>query len=100
MESSEYLFELFLKTKTIDLSDVSAFLFPDDPILYPKTADEVAQRLKLAEEEKKNGKIVWDWFEAKAYQKIENRCKKEVEQTVSIYHQLINTIQQQHEVFE
>ena len=47
-----------MKTKPIDLSILTGLLFPEDPSFYPKTANEVMEKLHLLEEKKEPGKIV------------------------------------------
>ena len=41
---AEQLFELFFKTRPIELSNEASFLFPEEPVLYPKTTREMAGR--------------------------------------------------------
>ena len=92
--SASQLFEMFLKTKVIDLSNIAAFLFPEDRILYPKTMNEVSQRLLTEREYKTSGKDVWQWFDQGDYDRIQLRCQEEVEIMIRIYQELIQNIQQ------
>jgi hypothetical protein len=92
LKADARLVEVFLKTKSIDLSDVASFLFPEDVHLYPKTANEVGTRLQIGSEGKTGGKAVWDWYDQGKFNKIEQRCKEEVHESVRIYQQLQNRI--------
>lgn len=75
----------FLKTRAIDLGNVSAFLFSEDDTLYPKTADEVASRILTNHVEKQPGKNVWKEYDSGEFDAIEIRCKTEVEEIIKIY---------------
>jgi hypothetical protein len=86
------LYDLFLKTKVIDLSDVASFLFPEDILLYPKTFEEVSNRLGLNEEKKISGKVVWDWYDTGQLNRIETRCQQEVKMIYQIYLQIRSNI--------
>ncbi len=88
IKTSQRLFEVFLKTKSIDLSNTAALLFPEEPILYPKTTNEVLLKLFPDVEKKKSGKKVWDYYDKGEYKKIENRCEQEVEFILKAYTEL------------
>ncbi len=77
-----------MKTKPIDLSILTGLLFPEDPSFYPKTANEVMEKLHLLEEKKEPGKIVWNWFDHQEYKKIEERTTQEVNETIQVYETL------------
>lgn len=78
------LFEVFLKTKPIDLSNVASFLFPEEELLYPITALEMAGRLGISEK-KGSSKKVWDSYEDADYDSIENRTKSELINVLRVY---------------
>jgi hypothetical protein len=78
------LFEVFLKSKSIDLANVASFLFPENDLLYPITALEMAGRLRITEK-KGSSKKVWDSYEEGDYVSIENRTKSELLNITRIY---------------
>ncbi|WP_371803748.1 hypothetical protein [Candidatus Lokiarchaeum ossiferum] len=82
------LFEIFLKSKVIDLCNVSAFLFPNETTLYPKTAYEVSKRLFPHTKWKPSGKSVWKYYDEGEYEQIETRCHNEVTDILHIYKKL------------
>ena len=86
------LFEIFLKTKCIELSNIAAFLFPKEPILYPKTANEITKKLFPKSKYKPSGKIVWDYYDNGDLNAISQRCEQEVKDIVKIYKKLQNLI--------
>ncbi|TET91195.1 MAG: hypothetical protein E3J35_04270 [Methanomassiliicoccales archaeon] len=87
IESPSVLFDLFLKTKQIDLANVGCFLFPDDLTLYPKTTREMAGRLRTVES-KASSKGVWDAYDQKDYDYIENRTEGELRTVFQIYNKI------------
>jgi hypothetical protein len=93
IKTTQRLFEIFLKTKPIDLSVVSGFLFPEDPVFYPKTANEVMRKIGLLKEEKEPGKIVWNWYDHQEFDKIESRTTQEVDEAIQVYLTLQKNIQ-------
>lgn len=82
--SSTDLFDVFLKTKPIDLANVASFLFPEEDTLYPITAVEMAGRLRLADK-KGSSKKVWDCYEDRDYSAIEDRTKSELLSVTRVY---------------
>ncbi|MHA1794633.1 MAG: hypothetical protein ACTSUK_00850 [Promethearchaeota archaeon] len=82
------LFRTFLNTKTIDLSNTSSFLFPEEPVLYPKTQLEVVKRLEIPSFGKSAGSEVWSLFDKGDYHGIAERCRKEVEEIKQIYRKI------------
>ena len=85
IESASNLFNMFLKTKIIDLCNVSSFLFPNETVLYPKTANEVSKKISPKSAKKANGKKVWDYYDKDEFHKIETRCEQEVLQIIHVY---------------
>lgn len=85
---SPRLFDIFLKTKVIDLCNVGAFLFPKESTLYPKTAYEVSKRLFPKTKWKPSGKTVWKFYDDGEYEQIETRCHNEVTDILHIYKKL------------
>ncbi len=87
------LFDIFLKTKIIDLANVGAFLFPNETTLYPKTANQLTSKLIKNRNPKPNGKQVWDLYDKHEFDKIEDRCNSEVVEIIEIYQQIQKRIQ-------
>lgn len=81
------LFEVFFKARPIDLANEASFLFPEEPILYPKTTREMAGRLGLREQ-KGSSKSVWDLYESRDYAAIERRTAEELLLVLDIYKRL------------
>lgn len=84
---AEELFELFFKARPIELSNEASFLFPEEPVLYPKTTREMAGRLGLRER-KGSSKSVWDSYEQRDYRAIEQRTEEELRLVLDIYERL------------
>lgn len=84
------LFSCYFNLKTIDLSDVGVLLPPRPPVLYPRTANELAREFNLPED-KKSGKRVWDLYDTGDYASIEARTKEEVLNVIRLYTSLIQT---------
>lgn len=82
------LFSCYFNLKTVDLSDVGVLLPPRSPVLYPRTANEIARHFDLPED-KKSGKQVWDQYDTGDYASIEMRTKEEVQNMIHIYNSLI-----------
>ena len=82
------LFNVFLKTKIIDLSNTACFLFPKEPTFYPKTANEVNKALFPKTPRKPSGKQVWLDYDTGEVDRVESRCTDEVHTIFWIYHAL------------
>lgn len=89
--SPSAMYELFLKARSIDLAHTSSFLFPEEPVLYPKTAKEVAGRLRVGPK-KGPSTNVWDMYDRRDYDRIAQRTEGEVRTVLDIYRQLQNRI--------
>lgn len=87
------LFEVFLKARPIDLANEASFLFPEEPVLYPKTTREMAGRLGL-KERKGSSKSVWDSYERRDYAAIERRTTEELRTVLELYKRLQGRITQ------
>ena len=79
------LFNMFLKTKIIDLSNTACFLFPKEDTFYPKTANEVGKLLFPKLPRKPSGKQVWIDYDLGEVDRITSRCTDEVHTIVRIY---------------
>jgi hypothetical protein len=87
LASPAELFELFFKARPIELANEASFLFPEEPVLYPKTTREMAGRLGLRER-KGSSKGVWESYEARDYTAIEQRTEGELRLVLDIYQRL------------
>ena len=85
--SRSQLFACYFKLKTIDLSEVGVAICPGDPVLYPKTANQLAKALGLPRK-KQSGRRVWDLYDAEDFNAIETRTEAEVRDAVQIYDHL------------
>ena len=81
------LFEVFFKARPIDLANEASFLFPEEPILYPKTTREMAGRLGLREK-KGSSKGVWESYERRDYATLEQRTADELLLVLELYKRL------------
>ncbi|MET0404631.1 MAG: hypothetical protein ABW123_19610 [Cystobacter sp.] len=80
-------FDLFFKARPIDLAHEASFLFPEEPILYPKTTREMAGRLGLREL-KGSSKGVWESYERGDHAAIEQRTAEELRLVLALYSRL------------
>lgn len=80
-------FDLFFKARPIDLAHEASFLFPEEPVLYPKTTREIAGRLGLREH-KGSSKSVWDCYERGEHDVIEQRTAGELRLVLELYTRL------------
>lgn len=81
------LFEVFFKARPIELANEASFLFPEEPVLYPKTTKEMAGRLGL-KEKKGSSKGVWELYESRDYAGIERRTEEELRLVLELYERL------------
>ena len=91
--SPSAMYELFLKARSIDLAHTASFLFPEEPVLYPKTAREMGGRLRIGPK-KGSSTNVWDMYDKGDYSRIANRTQDEVHTVLNIYRELQLRIQQ------
>jgi hypothetical protein len=75
------LFDLFFKTKTVDLSNAGLALRRRKPvpILYPISARELGALLG-GDPDKPSGKKVWELYDRRRYDDIEQRVRGEVDE--------------------
>ena len=86
---SDELYSVFMKTKVIDLSNTTSFLFPDDKILYPKSHQAIIKKIpKIKNVKKGPGSSVWNMYDSQQFDEIETRCTQEVREIVQIYGEL------------
>lgn len=81
--SASELYDMYFKTKMVDLTNVGIALSRDNSVLYPTTANDLTDRLQI-KSHKKSGKRVWDMFEAREFDAIKARTASEVEDAVQI----------------
>ncbi len=74
-------------------SNVSSFLFPNEPLLYPKTTKEMAVRLGVSEH-KGSSKGVWECYETGDHAAIEQRTRTEIPTVLDLYTRLQSWIAQ------
>ena len=84
IDSPEKLFDIYFKTKQIELANVCSFLFPEEQYIYPKTTKEIMGRIKI-KGDKDTSKNVWELFDKNDVDKIESRTTEEVKNILIIY---------------
>jgi len=96
IDGEDALYETYLKSKIVDLSDVGIPLFKNEPRifpLYPKTTNALTARLGLQRQgPKESGKSVWDLYEQRQFDAIKDRTASEIEDIVKIAHRIISMI--------
>jgi hypothetical protein len=93
IDSADNLYQTFFKTKMVDLGDVGIGLFslnPSFPVIYPKTTNAIANRLKIPVR-KTSGKSVWDMYDAREFEGIKERTLEEVKMMRSIAANIVRT---------
>lgn len=83
------LYEIYFKTKIIDLSNVGITLFMSNGVLYPKSANDLTSRLEI-KSLKTPGKSVWDMYESRQFDAIKARTASEVEDAIEIASRIIS----------
>lgn len=91
IDEPENIFNTFMKTKQVDLSNVAIPFFNYDKVMYPKTSNSIARRFRI-QKEKETGQSVWELYDNSSYKKIEQRTESEVIDSVNLYNYLINKI--------
>lgn len=84
IDSPEQLYNVYFKTRNIDLANVCSFVFPDEKCIYPKTAKEIMGRMDI-KKEKSSSKNVWELFDNDDTDKIEKRTTEEIETILQMY---------------
>ena len=94
IEDPKTLFETYLKTKCVDLSDVAIpYVNKNRPkLMYPVSTNTMISRFGLKSEKKESGKAVWEMFEAGDFEGIRTRVRGEVMDIWKIYNKLISNI--------
>ena len=94
LDQPNRLYETFLKTKIVDLSEASIPYFDKNRprLLYPVATNSIAKRFGLGSERKETGKSVWDMADAEDFDGIRNRVSAEVEVLWKIYGAMVKKI--------
>ena len=88
------LYETYLKTKVVDLSEVAIPYFNKNRpnLLYPVTTNSIVNRFKIEGGLKTTGKGVWEMADENDFEGIRNRVRSEVEALSKIYFRLVKEI--------
>ena len=88
------LYETYLKTKIVDLSEVAIpYMNKKRPrMLYPVTTNSIATRFGLGTERKDSGKTVWDMADSADFEGIRERTISEIEVLKKIYWVFVENI--------
>jgi hypothetical protein len=91
IDTPEELYNIYFKSRFIELSNTCSFLFPEERILYPKTAREI--NTKMRNNYYKDKSItVWDLFDNKKTDEIEKRTTQELINILLVYDKIQNDI--------
>lgn len=92
IDEPDKLFECYFKTKQVDLSNVAIPYFNRGPrVMYPKTTNQILGRFSI-KSEKSSGIKVWEMYDARDYDEIEDRTENEVRDCIEIYRSLYKII--------
>ncbi len=85
IDSNEALYDMYFKTKMVDLDIAGIPLFDRTPapVLYPKKVTQLMSRFGIAAS-KVSGKSVWELYDNQAFEDIEKRTAGEVEAIMKI----------------
>jgi len=92
VDKSENLFDIFLKTHQIDLSNVAIPFIDDQPQLHPVSANRIYRKLEINKVKTTGGINVWEMYDNKEYSKIKERTMGEVRDCVIIFNRFSNSI--------
>lgn len=94
IDTTEKLYDVYYKTKIVDLGDVGIPLFDRNQaaVLYPKTANSLCGRLGI-QTSKASGRNVWDMFDSNDFDGIRKRTDNEVRVAMSIASRIVGRIQ-------
>jgi hypothetical protein len=84
IDNEENIFDIYFKTKPVDLGIVGISFFNREKVMYPKTANQLFNRFGM-NIEKGSSTQVWDRYDNKEYEWIEKRCEDEVADAIKIY---------------
>ena len=88
----EKLFECYFKTKQLDFSNIAIPFFKKDKVMYPKSINQIFDKLSIPKR-KDSGMKVWEMYDEKKYPDIECRTEGEVRDCVELYRILLERIQ-------
>ncbi len=93
IDNPENLYEMYMKTKVVDLSEVGIPLIKkDNKILYPVTANDLSSVFDIESKKKKSGINVWKMYESNDFCSIKKRNEDEVCSILKIYNNIINKL--------
>lgn len=94
VDRPEMLYEVFLKTKPIDLSEstIPYFTWKGKRVLYPIVTNSMIKGFELNSQKKESGKRVWEMVEANDFESIKARVRGEVSDIWEIYNKLMKDI--------
>lgn len=93
IDNPENLYEIYMKTKTVDLPEVGIPLIKkDNNILYPVTANDLSSVFDIESKRKKSGISVWKMYESNDFNSIKKRNENEVCSILKIYNNIINKL--------
>lgn len=85
------LYDVYLKTKMVDLGEVGIPFFPkaQNPVLYPKTTNSLMAAFNIPER-KTTGKSVWEMYDNGLYEEIKERTASEIQIVRQIANKITN----------
>lgn len=88
------LFDTYLKTKVVDLSEVAIPYFNKNRpnLLYPITTNSIMRRFKIDGDLKTTGKSVWGMVDENDFDGVKNRVRSEVDTLSKIYFRIVEEI--------
>ena len=87
----EKLFDLYFKTKPVDLSNVCIPFFNREKVMYPKTANQILSRFNI-DKEKSSSMSVWQKYDEKDFDWIAQRTEEEVKDAITLYNLIFTKI--------
>lgn len=85
------LFEVFLATTPLDLTDVAIpIVKPKGKIIKPIPTTDILKHFNLGEKE--SGQKVWELYETKKFKEIEQRTLEEVKLNIEIFYKIKNIL--------
>ena len=94
LDSIANLYETFMKTKIVDLTDTAIpYLNLYTPrMLYPVATNRIVSRFKIDAQRKETGKSVWDMVDSGNLEGVKFRTSEEVKVLTKIYQKLVEQI--------
>ena len=94
LDTSANLYETFMKTKIVDLTDTAIpyLNFNTPRMLYPVATNRIVNRFKIDAQRKETGKSVWDMVDNGNLDGVKLRTSEEVKVLTKIYYKLVEQI--------